>query len=234
MSPETEAFLASVREAEDPSAEDEQRVLRAVRVALAAGVVAGAAAGGSKLSKLGSGLGVNALKGTVVMLGVVAGAKLLVSETSAPAYLAQPARSAAARPQPATSQVAPREVTAANPPATVAAPKPSSRGPAGSPPEATAPIELSRPATARAELAVLAEAQAALRAGDGSLALGVLDAHPADPRFLAERSALRVLALCAAGRVAEARREAAAFSRAEPTSIQRAAVARSCAADEVE
>jgi hypothetical protein len=82
---------------------------------------------------------------------------------------------------------------------------------------------------------VLAEAQAALRAGDGVAALRVLDASSSvDPRFLAERQALRVFALCATGRTTDARRAAAAFLQSEPTSVQRSAVERSCAGGEAD
>ena len=55
MSPETESFLDAVRSAEDPSRADEERVLSAVRAAVATGVVVGTAAGTSKLLKLLSG-----------------------------------------------------------------------------------------------------------------------------------------------------------------------------------
>ena len=44
MSPETEALLNVVRDAENPSATDERRVLGAVRMTIAAGVVSSTAA----------------------------------------------------------------------------------------------------------------------------------------------------------------------------------------------
>ena len=72
--------------------------------------------------------------------------------------------------------------------------------------------------------------QLALRQGDGEAALRALDTHTTDDRILlAERSAARILALCSVGRVAEARRAAARFRRDHPESVQRDAIARSCA-----
>jgi hypothetical protein len=85
----------------------------------------------------------------------------------------------------------------------------------------------------REELALLAEVQAALRRGDGASALRRLDAHvTTDRQLAAERSAARVLALCALGRVQEARRAAAVFVREHPGSVQRDAVERACAGTE--
>ncbi len=84
--------------------------------------------------------------------------------------------------------------------------------------------------TLREEIAHLRRVQAALRQGDGVRALQLLDAHSTgDRQFAAERSAARILALCASGRVAEARRAAQVFVRRFPNSVQRSAIARSCA-----
>src|SRR5262249_36408651 len=63
-----------------------------------------------------------------------------------------------------------------------------------------------------AELSLLREAQGALRAGEPARALALLDAaQPAGGALGEERDAARVLALCGAGRVDDARREAARF-----------------------
>lgn len=85
------------------------------------------------------------------------------------------------------------------------------------------------PASLEGELWLLKNVQAALRRGDGSEALRLLDAHGSlDRRLLAERSAARILALCAAGRVEEARRAATEFTVAHPGSMHQRAVAKSC------
>ena len=93
---------------------------------------------------------------------------------------------------------------------------------------AQAPVSASG-AGLREELLVLARAQAALRHGDGAAALSALDAASPGPQLGAERATLRILSLCALGRVAEARAVAAVLERSEPGSLQRDAISRSCA-----
>jgi hypothetical protein len=253
VSPETEAFLEAVRDAEDPTRADQERVRVAVRTAVAGGLAVGVAAGGGTWAKLTSGFGWTALKGSAVVLCVVAGAKLAVPERFAAPSAPAAALSPAARPRPveerarslhptpevavapAPSVPAPARPSAETPPArtTVAEAQPDAPSPVL--PEVLPEAPPSVAESAREELALLSKARAALRAGDAASALSALDAKArGDARFTAERRALRVQALCAAGRVAEARAEAAALLRSEPSSLQRAAVARSCAASESE
>lgn len=80
-----------------------------------------------------------------------------------------------------------------------------------------------------AELGALRRAQAALRRGDGQAALRELETyeHP-DSRLAAERRAVKILALCATGRVSEAKRLAARFSSTYPNSLHTRAIANSC------
>ncbi|KYF49516.1 hypothetical protein BE04_37450 [Sorangium cellulosum] len=66
-----------------------------------------------------------------------------------------------------------------------------------------------------------AGAQGALRAGDAGRALALLEEHAAEFRagtLRQERMAARVFALCALGRIDEARAEAARFLRDAPRS----------------
>lgn len=73
-----------------------------------------------------------------------------------------------------------------------------------------------------AEAALLQRAQTAHAAGDDVAALGLLDQHAreyADGALAQERAALRVVALCAAGREDEGRAAAASFLRAHPGSV---------------
>lgn len=72
-----------------------------------------------------------------------------------------------------------------------------------------------------AELVLLGKAQAALRAGDASSALALLDEHArrfSSGQLSAERQAARVLALCSLGRVVEARSMARRFLSQYPRS----------------
>jgi hypothetical protein len=239
MNRDTESFLASVRGAEDPTRDDEQRVLAAVRAAVAGGVVITALATVGKLLEVVPRLGGSVLKGSTLVVCAITAAQLVTSEAprdpsrsrpSPPAVVS--ARTGALRSQGPLAEPPTAAPLPSPPTERAAAPLRSSsaRSSAKLAPSAPAP----RAATAREELDALVRAQAAVRAGDGPSALRVLDAPGTDPRFAAERRALRILALCAAGRTAEARREAAAFLQSEPTSIQRGVVARSCAGAEVE
>jgi hypothetical protein len=84
------------------------------------------------------------------------------------------------------------------------------------------------------ELALLRDAQAALREQDfnGSLAkLDEMAAHHPNGVLREERMAARVIALCAAGRRDEARVEADRFLRTMPHSVQTGRVRASCAFD---
>jgi hypothetical protein len=241
MNRDTESFLASVRGAEDPTRDDEQRVLAAVRAAVAGGVFVTALAAVGKLLEVVPRLGGSALKGSTLLICAITAAQLVASKAPRDPSRSRPSPPAVASAR--TSTLRPQGPLAEPSPA---APLPSPRTqkgaapPRSSSPRSSAKLAPSAPApaprapTAREELDALVRAQAAVRAGDGSSALRVLDAPSTDPRFRAERGALRVLALCAAGRTSEARREAAEFLQSEPTSIQRGVVARSCAGEEVE
>jgi len=242
MSPETEAFLESVRAAEDPTLADEDRVLRALQATLAAGAVVGSGAAG-KVTQFGAWSVAGGFKGAAVIVGSLAIGGLAAvhwgatSAERAPASVASLA--SVTLPVPAVRPVAtaaPEGLTA--PPAAPVAPAPKA-SPAPALPEralraATAP-PAQAPASAsaaglRAELELLARAQAALRRGDGAAALSTLDAAPARHSQLgAERATLRILALCALGRVVEAQRAAALLERSEPGSLQRDVISRSCA-----
>jgi hypothetical protein len=86
--------------------------------------------------------------------------------------------------------------------------------------------------TLREEADLLRRAQASLNEGDAATALARLDElgirHP-DGMLREERLASRVVALCAAGRASEARREAERFLAESPLSIHAGRVRASCA-----
>jgi hypothetical protein len=88
--------------------------------------------------------------------------------------------------------------------------------------------------TLGAELALVRGAQDALRDHDATAALTLLDRHAAQFPFgvlREERSAARVLALCALDRIDAARDEAARLLRSAPSSPQVARVRASCAGE---
>jgi hypothetical protein len=189
-----------------------------------------------KWFELGPSLAVGAFKGATLVLCAVAAVHFVSAEsqqgpessrTGAPVRGSE--RASSVRAQRHRFEASASPLPSIRIPEATAPPQSSSRR--LSVPTARASAAAARAPTARAELDALAEAQALVRAGDGMAALGALDAHAEDPRFSGERRTLRVLAWCAAGRIAEARREAAELLRSEPTSIQRNAVARSCAGE---
>jgi len=225
MRRETHAFLELVRDAEDPTRADEQRVQRALQAAIAAPLSVHAdelasfqtSAGGS--AKLG-GLGAKLHLVMVCALGVS-----VAADTSEPArHVPEPALApltAPARGPDPPEMPAPPLLDEA--PSRAPRPAPLPARPARTPSEG-------RGGTLRRELELLRSVQSALKRGDGQAALRELDAHrTADRELLAERQAARILALCLLGRVAEARRGAREFSIRHPESLQHEAIMSSCA-----
>jgi hypothetical protein len=226
VSPESQAFLDQVRDAEDPSPEVEERVLLALNAAVAAGALStGAGAGSaSKVAKLLASSGASGWKLGALGLCVLAGTSALVWP-----------HEEVQRPRPVPVVHAPASVEPDAAPAPVVAPLHTALEP---PKARVVPARASAATSARSpslrdELSLLSRVQAALQRGEGSEALRLLDEHhTSDRQLYAERAAARVFALCAAGKSEEARGAAAAFARAHPDSLQTSAVARSCAGKE--
>ncbi len=85
--------------------------------------------------------------------------------------------------------------------------------------------------TLAAEVQALRDAHRALKDGDAVRALALLDAAPSDQTrggLSAEREAARIVALCAAGRIADARRHADVSLARHPSSPLSGRVRRSC------
>ena len=255
LSPDARAFLDEVRDAEDPTREDEERVKRALDAAFAAGGSSGgerhtAGGDGSGLPGAGPGnAGAAVAKASVVAWGTpltviaLCAAAVFTSadgdrsgqHTAVSTRADAPHGAPGAAREPAIARDPPSDERAS---ASLAAPpdagarrparSASARG-AASPRRASA----ARPAASGGlgrELALLQRAQAALRRGDGAEALRELEAFPdSGGQLLSERRAARVLALCSLGRAAEAQALAAEIVRADPASMQRAALERSCA-----
>jgi RNA polymerase sigma-70 factor (ECF subfamily) len=236
MSPETREFLRTVRRAEGPEPGDERRVLAAVHAALTVGAVAGTAAGASKAAKLFGISGLSALKLGVLLLAVVGsvglGARAWDTSTTrlaadADLHRTAPVKGAAAKGPPLVTS-GPK--TSFGSPASMDPPKPRLTAGNGIVPDVRAAPP--KAASLRDEIELLAAVRAALERGDGAEAMRRLDEHRTfDRQFAAERRAARVLALCSLGRTEEARAQASAFLHDFPSSVQRAAVERSCAAE---
>ncbi len=229
MTPETRAFLEQVRDAEDPTPEDERRVLAAVRATVAVGAAAGTGVTVAKVSQWLASLGgwkVGALAACVAVGAAAVGATVTEpSNESLP-----PAKAAAVAPppqrRPAPPLVVPRP-TAETP----EAPAPRQEDPARRHPPPSKKLVTSQ--SLRDELTLLETVQLDLKRGDGAQAVERLESHKTDDtQLLAERRAAMVLALCAAGRPELAREAASEFLSQHPTSAQRSAVERSCGAAE--
>ncbi len=143
----------------------------------------------------------------------------------APKTIAPPERVApvAETAPPVAAEPAPTNPPSA-PPARAAAPRSAPNVAAPVPPAASA-------STLEAETRLLRGARDALQAGDGARALSILDQHAlAFPSgaLSEERTAQRVFALCALGRVDAARAEAGVFLAAHPSSPLASRVRSSC------
>jgi hypothetical protein len=232
MTPETRAFLDAVRTADNPSAEDERRVLSAVRTAVAASAGAGAAVGLSKAKALVGGGAASSFKLGGLVLGLSAAAWFSSQALSRDRPARDPATSltASAFARPLGSTLPPAPLSEPTPPST--APSAGTRPTPAPGPRARAIIDTAAPAppNLRDEITLLTEVKAALDRGDGATALRQLDRQaPVDGRLLAERRAARIFALCLLGRTEEAAQSARVFFREHPASVQKAAVERSCA-----
>jgi RNA polymerase sigma-70 factor (ECF subfamily) len=238
VNPETKAFLDQVRDAEGPSADTEQRVLRAVHATVALNAAASATASAAKSYKLST-----VSTATVTKAGLMGLLFVGASMTLVPWNELEPVRT-----RQATARVsAPRREARSD--ATSIHEVESNRvseledasvrvSPQEPPPRPPADLNVRAQAARRSqrselreELTLLGEVRAALQRGDGAYALRMLDGHvTADRQLRSERQAARVLALCAVGRKREAERAAEAFLRQYPSSPHRAAIAGSCAA----
>ncbi|WP_437991011.1 hypothetical protein [Sorangium sp. So ce145] len=216
------------------------------------GVLSGNAAGGVLSGKV---IAAGALIGAVAFAGGFFTGRATV-DVPPPASAAPPASAPAvtprAAPPPAVTPPAAAPVAA---PAPIAAPSRAARAVASAPPR---PLDLgaedaarapstgggereparprggqpATPSTLAAEMALLREAQDAVRDGDPSAALDRLDdlgARFPEGQLREERMAARVLALCAAGRAPEARAEAERLLGEAPGSVHMGRVRASCA-----
>jgi hypothetical protein len=239
LSRDERALIDSARAAEDPDVAVRKRVRERLLVQIGAGMgataLSGTAAAGTGKLLVGSGLltklfvvgGAVALGGAAVVGSLPAETPLPVTGgalgTGARAVSAAPARALAS----AMASAMARSAVAAAEPAPSAAVSPA-RPVATS---AAAASSVPRDGLAE-EVALLGRAQQAMREGRADHALEILGEH--DRRFgsgaLAEEAqAARVLALCEAGRRAEARALGARFLARSPDSPLAARVRAACA-----
>jgi len=135
---------------------------------------------------------------------------------------------------PVPAAPAPRAPLAA-PPARAPEPPSEATPSEPAPPPASGKIPASRSQKLAAEIDLLARVNAAVNAGEGTRALGLLAEYDREfrPGLLGEeRAAASVLALCAAGRTSEARAAAKRFGSRWQRSPLSARVSKSCAGTE--
>jgi hypothetical protein len=253
LSPDARALLAEVRGADDPSADDRARVRRTL-MATIAGTTAGLAASGAASSaaassagtavtlSLGAKIAAVVLVGATAIGGTIAAAPwdeeepAPVVEPQAPARARRSEPRAAIEPAPVAPvapavEDAPIEEVVEAAPIEIAAPvRVEGRVRTAAPePEEQAPLP--SPSTLAEEVGLLRAAQSALNGGDHELALSRLSEHARrfpNGSMAEERDAARVLALCRAGRMDEARALAQRFLRERPSSPLAARVRASC------
>jgi hypothetical protein len=234
MNPEARRMIDQVRLARTPSADDKERIRKALALGLAvtaASVPATAAGAAATATKVGAGAGAGAA-------GLASGLKVavtvaVVASLGAGTYWMT-------RPTPMTKPaVATRvaEPVVAPEPAAVAVPEAVVAAPAVAPPPAAivndAPVSSGRAGRDPlvAELVLLQKAQKAWSRGNAARALELAQQHARRyPRSVLamERDALRVFALCALGQTAQARPLAGAILKRAPGSPLRTSVEESC------
>ena len=229
---EHKAVLALARDADEPPVGSEERVRQ--RVATRLGAAAGLATALASLPSVASKVGTS-VRPPAAFLGSLAG-KLVVAASavagvSALTFFVARGRGAPPRTSPmaATASTAAATATAAS---TVEVSRPEGRamGVPSAPPFLTP--DPSASGSLEAEVRLVQDGDTALRANDPTMALALFDRHEKlfpGGVLAEERSGERILALCALGRVDEARAFAAGFLRAHDSSPLAARVRSSCA-----
>jgi hypothetical protein len=237
LSPQARALLNSARSFDDPNDDDARRVravvLARVGAAVGVGVAVGATASAVSFAGVGSFLG--------TATGKVSAAVLLVAGLSAGTYVAVRPRVAVRnvpvvlqQPSPAVVGAPPiqqREARAIE--AAPVAPLPDSHAKARPLPAPAAKVAQPRRTTAdlEGEVRLLEEADAELRRGDAEAAAARLAEHSAkypSGALVDEREAMRAMALCRLGRVAEGKAVADRFLSATRKSSLAARVRVAC------
>jgi hypothetical protein len=237
LSPNARDLIEAARAGERPPAKARERVRSGVLARVGAGAAVGSATLLGAKTAISAGLLFKVVLG-VGVAGVVAGiaVKSGVLGHGSPPPVAPVSASSMVTAAPTTPE-APAKTAIPTPPVPVsAAPTSSAAVEVAKPstttkPRATAPVAGS---SLVEETERLEKAQAELRAGHPDRALAALDEQDAEFKqgtLREERRAGRILALCAAGRKAEAKAEAARFLAESPRSPTAARIRSSCAGD---
>jgi hypothetical protein len=254
LSPRARAIVDAARDADDPTEADRRRVRAALSAAIAASGVA-AAAPVAKAAGSAAAAGVGASASAVPLLAKAMAVTATLAAVGVGAYLVagdrRPERASGddgARATAPTRRHGADSATAPDrPPHRPGDGMPAADGARserdaahmGSDDDAVVEFDVDRvgapdrrPSTISAERELVAGARAAHRSGRPADALSALDHYArrfAGGKLLEERSALRVLVLCDLGRTSLAVREARAFLRRWPGSVQAERVRGSCA-----
>ena len=241
LGPDARRVLDLARDADEPDATDEKRIRASLVQRL--GLAGALAAAGLTTTRPASGAEWVAIAGKAV-IGVSVGTALiggwyLAQQGRTPESIPEPAVVVATAPQSSASTVVqpekrtapPRQSEAPGPP--LAMPSVSARPSvkAVARPRASTVEQSSSPDLLREETASLQKVQAALRSGNPSRALTLIEEQ--DSRYQSgllaqERAAARVLGLCELGRKSEARRSARQFEARWPRSPLLARVRGAC------
>lgn len=249
LSPDARSIIDAGRAGDDPTEADRARVRAALMISLAGGAGAAAAAAGASKSTWTAAALAKLLAGLTVAGAVVGVISIALTRGEAPAAVQGatgagfPAREVAE----AAGSLAPSLLPSSAPQAlagdvdetTSSASSGAARGQSAPRPAASISIKPSASAgpyaassTLEDETKKLRAAHAAMLSGDPERAIALLEEQStayARGELRQERAAARVLALCQAGRAAEASAEAARFLRENPTSPLADRVRASCA-----
>jgi hypothetical protein len=226
LSPEARALVEAGREAFRPAADDQERILAALRARLGEPPGAAPNAAGSGSSATG-GIGWTALAAALVGVGLAIGGAVYAlrggeAHVSTPPA-ARPSVSVVA-PTPSAAQADPMPAGSVAPEASVTAPLPT--------PAAHALASRHTGDRLAEEVALMSRAETELHAGRYSNALRLLDEYRHEfpnGTLSQERLAARVQALCALGRVNEAEADLARLTRLSPESPHEGRARAACA-----
>jgi hypothetical protein len=241
LGPEATALLEAAREGDEPTRVDMDRVRAAIGTRVATGAAAGLAA--TAVARWSaSALGASGRAGASAVSDAFTGwaTKALIAAAlaaavgaSAASVLRAPPRAAAPAPVADTRASAHERSNRA-----VDAPLGTSEGPAQLPQALAQTVAVAAPPRSAsgtgdvaAEVRLLGEAQTAIRGGEPARSLRLLDEHARrypEGALGEERDAMRIAALCALGRDAEARRATERFLRAAPQSPHAGPLRASC------
>jgi hypothetical protein len=229
LGPTERRLLTALRAADEPTNADRARVR--ARVLAKIGVASGVVSIAAKSSAASAAVSWKVGAAIVAVIGSVGGAAWMATNAPhvAPAAKPQSARPAAAtltaavrasEPAPAVPRAAVAESAQAAP-ATHAEARPA-KAPTGA---------RQQPSDLESELALLEQAQQALKRSDSARALELLEKHSAEHPtgvLAAERAAVHAVALCESGKLREGQLEARRFLDRNPTSPLGARVRAAC------